>query len=234
MSNLGSTVVSSIPDAMTFVAELQNNAIPLLESYSNIFKIFANHKENKEVAKLLGIGIDSLLGGMYSRLHADGAIAGAVSKLADAFFKLNFMQPWDDSWKSAVSNILSHNLAANVGKAFGNIDKRLKILLERYSINESNWHLYKSLVKEVNSNKYLIPDINLLSDHIIDAHLKLQKKPVNELNRLTLKQDITNNLQRYLIDRVDTAIPTAHTHEQSVMQFAGLGVRPSSPMAAVY
>ncbi|HJD55384.1 MAG TPA: hypothetical protein LFW21_01780 [Rickettsia endosymbiont of Pyrocoelia pectoralis] len=233
MTSLGSTVISSIPDAMTFVAELQNNAVPTLEAYGNIFKVFTNAKENKEVAKQLGIGIDSLLGNVYTRLSAESSIAGGMSKLTDAFFKLNFMQWWDDSWKSSVGNLLSHNLAANTGKAFGSIDKRLKVLLERYNINESNWHLYKSLVQEIKGNNYLIPDIHTLPDMAIKQYLKGQGKIVNELNITRAKQDITNNLQRYLIDRVDTAIPTAHTHEQSVMQLAGLGIKDGTLIAEI-
>ena len=60
---------------------------------------------------MLGIGIDSLLGNSYSRLSAESPVAGNIAKVTHAFFKLNCMEWWDSSWKSATGNLLSHNLA---------------------------------------------------------------------------------------------------------------------------
>ncbi|WP_342270038.1 hypothetical protein [Rickettsia endosymbiont of Orchestes rusci] len=238
MSSLGSTLISSFPDIATFITELQNNGVPLLESYASSLKILTgafNPKEKKEFGRLLGITVDSLLGGNYSRLGAEGAVAGSIAKATTAFFKLNLMEPWDNNLKSTMGILLSHNLAKKIStaKSFNEIRQNLQTLLTRYGIGESNWHLYKNLIQSVKGNQYIIPDINLLPDNIIDIHLKAQGKIVNELNRTRLKQDLTNNLQRYFIDRVDTAIPTPHTAEQSAMQLAGLGVKPGSPMAAV-
>nr|WP_253307826.1 hypothetical protein [Rickettsia endosymbiont of Ceutorhynchus assimilis] len=238
MSSLGSTLISSFPDIATFITKLQNNGMPFLESYASSLKILTNAfnpKEKKEFGRLLGITVDSLLGGNYSRLGAEGAVAGSIAKATTAFFKLNLMEPWDNNLKSTMGILLSHNLAKKIStaKSFNEIQQNLQTLLTRYGIGESNWHLYKNLIQSVKGNQYIIPDINLLPDNIIDIHLKAQGKIVNELNRTRLKQDLTNNLQRYFIDRVDTAIPTPHTAEQSAMQLAGLGIKPGSPMAAV-
>ncbi|MCC8400135.1 MAG: hypothetical protein LN563_06200, partial [Rickettsia endosymbiont of Platyusa sonomae] len=44
---------------------------------------------------------------------------------------------------------------------------------------------------------------------------------------------MTNNLRRYLLDRVDTAIATPHTAERNAILFGNLGIKPGSPAAAV-
>ncbi|WP_341793367.1 hypothetical protein [Rickettsia endosymbiont of Ceutorhynchus obstrictus] len=241
ISNLGSTVISSFADAATFVAELQNNGIPFLESYRNIIQVFSssfNPKQKKEFGMLLGVGVDSLFGGIYSRLSGEGEVAGSITKLMNAFFKLNCMEWWDNAWKGAVANVLSHNLAMelSVEKPFRALYTGLQTLLERYNINENNWHLYKELIQTVEGKKYLIPDVNLLNslpDKLINAHLILEGKGINELNRTRFKQNITNNLRRYLIDRVDTAIPTPHTAERNAVQLGNLGIQQGTPIAAV-
>ena len=239
MANLGSTVISSFPDAASFVGELQNNGLPILKSYASLLQVATgsfNTQEKKEFGSLLGVGVDSLLGGSYARLGAEYPVAGSIAKATTAFFKLNCMEWWDNSWKSAMGKILSHNLARQINQSFSSLYPNLQNLLKRYGINENNWHLYKHLVQRVEDKEYLIPDIELLPDNIIDRHLEQHTaigKPINSLNRTRLKQDLTNNLRRYLLDRVDTAIPTPHTAERNAMQLGNLGVRHGTPVAAV-
>jgi hypothetical protein len=257
MANLGSTVISSFPDSMTFVSELQNNGIPVIQSYANLLQVVTtafNAKEKKEFGSLLGVGVDSLLGNSYSRLRAEYPVAGSIAKLTNAFFRLNCMEWWDNSWKTTMGNLLSHNLAVQVNKPFSSLYHNLQTLLSRYGINESNWHFYKHLVQQIDNKPYLIPDMELLPDHLLDQYLQKQvqqqvqqqgkndsamtinspnKTTINNLNRTRLKQDLTNNLRRYLIDRVDTAIPTPHTAERNALLLGNLGIKARSPAAAV-
>lgn len=236
MSNLGSTVISSFPDAATFVSELQNNGIPILESYASLIKVATSAfyaKEKKEFGQLLGIGVDSLLGGSYSRIAAEQPVVGNIAKTTNAFFKLNCMNWWDNSWKSTMGNLLSHNLAVQVDKPFKSLYQGLQNLLTRYGIDEHNWYLYKNLIQTVGGNQYLIPDSSLLPDNLLQKYLQAQGKNINSLNIARLRQDLTNNLRRYLLDRVDTAIPTPHTAERAAMQLANLGIKPGSPLAQV-
>ncbi|UCM85911.1 MAG: hypothetical protein LF885_01215 [Rickettsia endosymbiont of Culicoides impunctatus] len=232
MANLGKVVLSSIPDMISFVSELQNNGIPLLQSYANILQVAAtsfNGEKKKELANLLGVAVDSLLGHSHSRFAGEYPVSGSIFKLTNAFFKLNFMEWWDNSWKSTMGNLLSHNLALQVNQPFNLLYHNLQTLLNRYGINESNWHLYQHLVQQIDNKPYLIPDMALLPDHLLDQHLQQQ----SILNRTRLKQDLTNNLRRYLLDRVDTAIATPHTAERNAILFGNLGIKPGSPAAAV-
>ncbi|MCC8400131.1 MAG: hypothetical protein LN563_06180, partial [Rickettsia endosymbiont of Platyusa sonomae] len=238
MANLGKVVLSSIPDMISFVSKLQNNGIPLMQSYANILQVAAtsfNGKEKKELASLLGVAVDSLLGHSHSRFAGEYPVSGSIFKLTNAFFKLNFMEWWDNSWKSTMGNLLSHNLALQVNQPFNLLYHNLQTLLNRYGINESNWHLYQHLVQQIDNKPYLIPDMALLPDHLLDQHLQQQtgNNIISPLNIIRFKQDLTNNLRRYLLDRVDTAIATPHTAERNAILFGNLGIKPGSPTAAV-
>ncbi|WP_342259456.1 hypothetical protein [Candidatus Tisiphia endosymbiont of Metellina segmentata] len=215
MANLGKVVLSSIPDMISFVSELQNNGIPLLQSYANLLQVVTtgfNGEARKEVGGLLGIAVDSLLSHNHSRFAGEYPVSGSIFKLTNAFFKLNFMEWWDNTWKSTVGNLLSHNLASQVNKSFNSLYHNLQTLLNRYGINESNWHLYQHLVQQIDNKPYLIPDMALLPDHLLEQHLQQQsgKSTISSLDITRFKQDLTNNLRRYLLDRVDTAIATLH------------------------
>ncbi len=238
MANLGKVVLSSIPDMISFVSELQNNGIPLMKSYANILQVAItgfNGEKKKELASLLGVAVDSLLGHSHSRFAGEYPVSGGVFKLTNAFFKLNFMEWWDNAWKSTMGNLLSHNLASQVNKPFNSLYHNLQTLLNRYGINESNWHLFQHLVQQIENKPYLIPDMALLPDHVLKEHLQLQsaKNAISSLDITRFKQDLTNNLRRYLLDRVDTAIATPHTAERNAVLFGNLGIKAGSPAAAV-
>ncbi|WP_425360103.1 hypothetical protein [Candidatus Tisiphia endosymbiont of Ceraclea dissimilis] len=182
MANLGKVVLSSIPDMISFVSELQNNGIPLLQSYANILQVATrnfNGEKKKELANLLGVAVDSLLGHSHCRFAGEYPVSGSIFKLTNAFFKLNFMEWWDNSWKSTMGNLLSHNLASQVNQPFSSLYHNLQTLLNRYGINENNWYLYQHLVQQIDNKPYLIPDMALLPDHLLDQHLQQQ----NILNR---------------------------------------------------
>jgi hypothetical protein len=238
MANLGKVVLSSIPDMISFVSELQNNGIPLFQSYANLLQVVTtgfNGKARKEVGGLLGIAVDSLLSHNHFRFAGEYPVSGSIFKLTNTFFKLNFMEWWDNAWKSTVGNLLSHNLASQVNKPFNSLYHNLQTLLNRYGINESNWHLYKHLVQQIDNKPYLIPDMALLPDHLLEQHLQQQsgKSTISSLDITRFKQDLTNNLRRYLLDRVDTAIATPHTAEKNAVLLGNLGIKAGSPAAAV-
>ncbi|MCC8372037.1 MAG: hypothetical protein LN568_04795 [Rickettsia endosymbiont of Pseudomimeciton antennatum] len=75
----------------------------------------------------------------------------------------------------------------------------------------------------------------ILPDHLLEQHLQQQtgNNIISPLNITRLKQDLTNNLRRYLLDLVDTAIATPHSAERNAILFGNLGIKAGSPAAAV-
>jgi hypothetical protein len=193
MADLGSIVLSSIPDAATFAAEQVNNGIPILTAHANILKALTHSfssAEKKEFARLLGCATDNLLGSMHRELNAEYAVPNAINKAVNIFMRLNLMSWWDNNFKSTLGLILSHNLACQLKRPYAKAPRELRLLLERYDIGEHNWDIYRSLIKKADDGReYVLP-----------------AKQVPD--------DINNNLRRYLRDRVDTGSPTTHASER--------------------
>jgi len=72
------------------------------------------------------------------------------------------MEWWDNAWKSTMVNLLSQ-----INKPFNSLYHNLQTLLNRYGINESNWHLYQHLVQQIENKPYLIPDVALLPNNLL-------------------------------------------------------------------
>jgi hypothetical protein len=193
MADLGSIVLSSIPDAATFAAEQMNNGISILTAHANILKALTHSfssAEKKEFARLLGCATDNLLGSMHRELNAEYAVPNAINKAVNIFMRLNLMSWWDNSFKSTLGLILSHNLACQLKRPYAKAPKELRLLLERYDIGEHNWDIYRSLIKKADDGReYVLPS-----------------KQVSD--------NLNNNLRRYLRDRVDTGSPVAHASER--------------------
>jgi hypothetical protein len=205
MADLGSVVLSSIPDAATFVAEQMHNGIPILRAQGNILKALTHSfssKQKKEFARLLGVATDNLLGNMHRELNAEYALPNAINKSVNIFMKLNLMHWWDNSFKSTLGLILSHNLAHHLTKPYAIAPKALRQVLKNYGIDENNWHIYRHLIKKADDGReYVLP----IEQDAIAKELQFDTK---------LQDEINNNLKRYLRDRVDTGIPVAHASEK--------------------
>jgi hypothetical protein len=209
MASLGKVAVSSIPDSATFVAEQMYNGIPYIEAQSNLLKAVTNSfnsEQKKEFARLLGCGTDNLMGMVYSNLNVEnyiaGKIAGKITTATNYYFKLNLMDWWDNSFKSALGFVLSNHLAHYTKRSYKNAPIELKNNLKRYGIDEKDWQILKSFIKKADdSREYIIPpEWTAGSDQINETATKFKT---------------------YLKDRVDTGIPTAHGLERYVATWKG-------------
>ncbi len=223
MSSLGSMVISSLPDMASWVTQLANNGVPILKAYNYLLTDLVKSltsKEKRQFASALGIAAESTLGFAYSRLNADYPALGHLSKLSNLFFKLNCMDWWDSSFKSAMGLVLSKVTAEHVRTNFAELPELLQKQLSRYDIDSNNWHLYKYLRQAVEGNYYLLPDNDLIPNYAAEQQLARLKLPVTEENITRIKEEVTNNLRRYFLDNIDTAIATPHAAEQAFI-FAG-------------
>jgi molecular chaperone GrpE (heat shock protein) len=214
MASLGKVLISAIPDLGTMTTELHHQGMPVLKTYRTILQGLGHSlapQEKKALAKGLGIAVDHLLGGAYTRLSSESPISGVMSKMTDVFFKLNGMHWWDKSFKESLSLVLSHHLAEHVHLPFENLPKLLQQSLVNYDINAANWHYYQGMVEIIGENKFLLPD---KAKNIPQALL-----PEGEISGINLRENLGNNLRRYLLDRIDTAIPTPHAAEKNLAFF---------------
>ncbi|MFP3017699.1 MAG: hypothetical protein ACEY3E_02055 [Candidatus Tisiphia sp.] len=121
LSSLGNITLSSIPDSAVFVAEQMYHGLPTIQAFANIAKALTysfSSKEKKEFVRLLGVGIENLLGHSYSELNAEQPIIGMLTKATNFYFKINLMDWWNNSFKSTLGLILSNHLAYHVQKPY--------------------------------------------------------------------------------------------------------------------
>ena len=203
MSSLGQVLLTSISDFGTIIGEQLNHGIPLYKSIYNALKGVTHSfssKEKKEFARLLGVGTENLLGQAYSRLNLEHQTVYGLTKLSNYYFKLNLMDWWDNSFKSTMGLVFSNNLAHHVKSPYSKAPAELKLLLERYGINKSNWSLYKRFIKKATDGReYIMPS----------------EYTGNDAKML----EAGNNFRNYLLDRVDTSIITPHALERHMGTF---------------
>ena len=223
MASLGKVVISSFPDMANWVVELQNNGIPLFKSYTNILKALTyslNSEEKKSLARKLGIACDNLLGFGYSRLNADSPIPGAFTKVTNAYFKANCMEWWDRSFKHTMGMLLSNHLAESSLKEFHALPKVLTDKLGYYGISSAEWGILRHATEAIEGNTYLIPDkiLSIKDSHFIKAGIS------GDLIE-PAKENLSQAIRCYLLDRVNTGIATPGQIERHLMYF---GTKPGT------
>ncbi|MCC8461187.1 MAG: hypothetical protein LN545_04270 [Candidatus Megaira endosymbiont of Carteria cerasiformis] len=205
MANLGKVAVSSIPDTSTFISEQMYNGIPYIEAQANLLKAVTNSfnsDQKKEFARLLGAGTDNLMGISYSRLNTENQIAGKIATATNYYFKLNLMDWWDNSFKSALGFVLSNHLAYYTKHSYKKAPIELKSNLKRYGIDEKDWQILRSFIQKANDGR----------EYIIPPEWTAGSDQINET---------ATKFKTYLKDRVDTGISTPNALERYAATWGG-------------
>lgn len=181
VSKLGGALISSITDLPTQVAEMRYQGVPLLNAWFNAFWNPIRGRgagEQREIAQLLGVGFDGLIGNAISRFDASDNLPGTMSKLQQRFFKLNGMNYWNDAHMAGVTLMSSAHIGSHAEKAWEDVPKSLQNLLSQYAIGEKEWPLIKGMLREHDGNKYIMPDeLNTqLGRELVKKHLGLTDK----------------------------------------------------------
>lgn len=217
MAKLGGSVITSFADLASQAAELRHHGVGYLESYGNALKSLVEGKsagEKREILDYIGVGLHGLMGGVHSRYAGTDTLNGKMSKLMDAYFKLNLLTPWTDAHKSGVTRILSHNLARNAKTNWKNLNPDLKKMLGMYDIDQKGWDILRThTIKEVDGKGYMTTDFRNIPDDVFkkampDATSKQIDKYKTQLER---------NLRTYFMDSADYAIPTPGAKERALL-----------------
>ena len=143
LSKLGKAALSSITDISTAAMTMSHMGENGLSAYAKLAKNIATvvpAAERNYVYRMLGVGVDGILGGQASRFTIDDAIPGTMSKMVDEFFHLNGLNAWTDWAREGFSKMASMRMANQLRKGWGGIDKRFRTTLEQYNINETDWN----------------------------------------------------------------------------------------------
>jgi hypothetical protein len=160
LAKLGGVVLSSLPDLAVNAAMLRHNGIPLFHAYAReMTALIPKGPETQQVARALGVGIDTLLGDVAARLGTDEALSGRISRATNLFYKLNGLAYWTDAMKRTSGLMLASNLADSAARAFPDLPPRLQATLRRYSIEGAEWDAIRAAPQRTaDGTAYLLPE----------------------------------------------------------------------------
>ncbi|HYD35953.1 MAG TPA: hypothetical protein VD999_07885 [Vitreimonas sp.] len=224
LSKLGGAVISSITDIPFQAALLRYQGHGLLESYANSFQNLIRgrgSKEQKEIARLIGVGVDGIISDIASRFSTEDTLPGTMAKVQQRFFKLNLMSWWTDSHKTGVGLMISNDLAENASLSFDKLRPDLQKNLRQYNITEKEWDIIRETAYAAESgNKYITPDkIAEIDINRVKSALDLPQGMSDSavIRALEVKRnDIETSLQSFLVDSADIAVPHPGAYEKAL------------------
>ncbi|XXJ19847.1 hypothetical protein ACR42D_09950 [Desulfovibrio caledoniensis] len=176
LAKLGMAVMSSVTDLSTSAARLRVQGVPLFEGYagmvSGLFEGKLDH-EKKEIAYLLGVGFDGMLGDIHSRFMAEDQVRGKFSRAQQIFFKLSGLTDWTERNRTTFAMMSSAHMAMRTKEGWNGLSERFKANLLQHGIDERTWNAVRALEQaDVDGRKYLTPEAaKLLSDDAVDAYI---------------------------------------------------------------
>jgi hypothetical protein len=238
MAKLGASVLSSITDIPFQASTLRLNGVNVLSAYGDgITSIMRGRgtAEQKEIARLIGVGFDGIIKDAMSRFAPDEDIPGLLSKTQQKFFKLNGMSWWNDSHKTGVALVLSNHIAEQAKTtAYKDLQDSFKTILSQYKITEKEWGLVKDLTFDAEDGmKYFTPDklADIPDSRIIDIYGfdKTDSKPALSRKIANARNDLETRWRTYYSDQITHAIPHPGAAEQA-MWILGGGSKPGTAL----
>lgn len=185
MAKLGGAVISSITDVATAASELRWQGRDFGDAYAQAFaNIFdgLSSKEAREVADILGVGLDGITGSVMARFSATDNIPGRMSKVQQLFFKMNLLSYWTDGHKSGMGKLMAYDFAKRVAVPFQDLHPRMRRLLDAYGITADDWGVLGRVQQRMaDGRSYLTPDmIRDLDDEALAPLVGERMKSIRE------------------------------------------------------
>ena len=214
-SSLGGAVLASFPDIVTAASELQYQGDNLLSAIgrqmAGMLAQVGGGRAQREAADLLGVGIDSILRDVASRMTTADNAGSTINKLNHAFFKLNLLSQWTTASERAVSEIMSANLGQLRGEAWDRLPARIRGTMELYNITGEDWDLIRfNGMEEFDGRMYVSPE-------------KLREGGIDERQARAVEAKI----RAYFSDRTAVAILKGGVREKL---YTTQAAQPGTPM----
>jgi hypothetical protein len=224
MSKLGGAFISSITDVPQQAAELRHQGEPLFKAWGDtIFNVFKGrgNAERKELARLLGVGFDGMVGEIASRFGSQDTLPGTMAKLQQRFFKLNLMSWWNDTNRTGAALTMSSNLAGKAKASWNKLDDRLINVLSQYEIGPAEWDIYRkhAVKKADDGNTYMVSEgLEDVEDIVFYEYLLANtgKEPTPK-QVAQARDQLISRLDTYYMDRADYAVPQPGAAERAIM-----------------
>lgn len=224
MASLGQVTISAIADLAYASNRVNMHGGNFLKGYykaiSSLMK-GKTTKQKKELGRRIGIGIDGILGDIYSRFSftAGDTLNGKMAKMQETFFKFTGQTGWNDRLKRGFALMYANELGDNAGKRFYRLNKKLQKILKENDITPDKWeYIRKSMVQHDDGSKFIDPDSILKMDNEIFKN----KFPDLEGEKLDnaifeFKQQLKNDVIMYYNREVNHTILTPTLDEVATM-----------------
>ncbi len=222
LTKLGGVVLSSLPDLAVTASVARHNGVPLLEAYWKEIQSLApgwaskGARNKRQVAQMMGVGIQGVLGSIASRFAAEDAPLGRMTQTVNFFHKMNLLQYWTDSLSEGLGLMLSHNLGRNAGKDFASLHPMLRDSLRRYGIEEGEWDALRTIAAQADDGAmHLLPgDVSKISDDALSA-LTSDSRSADQV-----REDLQSKLSTYITDQVREGMTEPDPRTQALVRGA--------------
>lgn len=206
VSSLGGATLSSLSDIGTLANGAKYNNANALEAIGNgMGKLFQGTPKAEKLALWadLGVVLSSLSGKLGSRFVPEDTPVGRLGKLQHLFFTLNLQNRWTDSFREAVAELLSANLARRVGDSFDTLPGQLRTTLGLYGIDQGKWDIFRMQeVGEVEGSRFVAPAaLDDLPDAPFESYLKARDLNPTPARVRELRREIQRQFRAYFSDQ---------------------------------
>jgi len=213
-------MISSLPDIAVTASVARHNGVPLLEAYWKEIQSLAPNwaskgaRNKRQVAQMLGVGIQGHLGAIMNRFAAEDAPLGRMTRLVNGFHKWNGLQYWSDSLAEGLGLMLSHNLGRNAERPFEKLHPKLQESLRRYGMEADEWNAVRQIAQEAADGAvHILPaETRKLSDTAIGSLMK------DGMTADDVRQDLENKLSTYITDQVREGMTEPDPRTQALVR----------------
>ena len=220
MAKLGGVLLSSIADIPIAVSELRSQGMGFFGAWGQYLNQLTKGKgkfsRQREIADLLGVGIEGSLGNVMSRFNAQDTVPGASSRFVQKFFNLTGLSWWTDANKTATGLILSRNLARFSGGGLDAMPAELRRALGSFKIGADDWEVLRLAKRKADDGReYILPGELHSLDLDQVAGLKGLPDGVAAERYLT---ELQTRFGSYIADRTDYAVLTPGAAERAMLR----------------
>lgn len=210
LSTLGMAALSQPPDIAFAAAELKfqghNGKGPVERGLlSNAGDIVGGmfqglgSEDRKLMGSLMGVWSDTLIHLLHEEPRAGGAVAGAMDRLQNLFFKINGMDWWANASRLALSSTMAVNHAAWAGRAFDALPEGTRTIFANHGITPAMWDAIRQAKTKIGDHELITSEaIRALPD---EAFAGIADATGHNIN--FTRDDVADRYIQAVLDRVN-------------------------------
>lgn len=204
MSKMGAVFLTKLFGDKAFLqSEMGFQGISHLKTLgAQVTGIAARSPEQMQMLRLMGVGMDGLMGNALSRYSPTGTVSSTVDRAQRAFFDLNFLNYWTDAHKRTAGELMAAHLGEHADLTHEQLPPELQKVLNLYDIGSKQWDQLRGTAWSTDAGqRYITPD-------------KIDQIPGLDARG---RDKLDTSLRTYFQDRVDYAVPTPGAAEKRLV-----------------